>query len=1243
LQKYADKIINNVEESIVVVDSTYNILSVNEQTEALLNLDKKEIIGKQFNKIFNIIDSECILKGLLQNYNSPIKNQRCTLEINGDYKRVESHVEIIKNDKFIYGAIVFLRDITELEKTQKVLEESEEKFRSLYNSMISAYTLREIIYDDLGEPIDFKYLEVNPAFEKLTGIKRSNIIGKTYKEVYPKGKPYWLKVYKQAAKTGEPVDYENWMDSTNKYLKVHIFKVAKDLLGIITVDITDKKLLEDALYKEREHFKNLYSSMQNGYALCEMILDEDKLDFRYLDVNPAFLEMTNINREEVVGKRASSVFSIGVKMDYNRTFDLARQYKEAAVNGETKRFDMYSNVMQREIEVVVYGFGDGRFAVEFIDISERKRLREELIKEREKYYNLFNSMLDGFVLMDVLYDDSNKPIDFVVIDINPASEKKTGFSSDEVKDKKVSEVFLNSKYSLERSMPKLFELYDQAKEKIDTHEANGYIEAFGKYLFISAFIPKKGQFAIIMRDFTEQKSLEDEVFREKEQFKSLFENTLSGFAMNEIIFNENVEPIDFIPRLVNPAFLEITNMPEKEIIGVPASVIFDFDNMNDWPKNSLIHDYANVIKTGKPIRKEYYSTSFGKYLDVSISLARDNIVAVSFNDISEKKEAETRLQWNLSILKQAQDIAQIGSWEYYNKTEEIWLSEEAANIYGLNNSGYLEVSEVVNQVHRKDMEKYKKYFFDMNYKDTGEIDFTHRILSSEGNVRHVHLKGVVSGEVENFVISGVVQDITELITAQEDLITSEAKYRTIINNTSDAVIIYDKNLNVTYRSGNIERLFGWTKIDFEEKGSFDLLHPDDKRKVFKIFENILERGPGAREEFEVRIRNKKGELRYTKNTIVNMLDDPHINGLLINYYDITEAKEREQEIYYLSTYDELTGLYNRSYFERNESEFIKEENLPLTIIMGDLNGLKLINDMFGHSEGDKLLKVMADIIKESCGNKAIPIRFGGDEYCVILYNTDCQQAERVIENIKNRCREYKDSVDNELFYPSIALGCDTVSDNNKTLTEALRVAEDKMYKNKLFEGKSVHSAAALISSIKAAMHEKSFETEEHSARLSVYSKEIGKHIGLSDNELQELAFAAELHDIGKIGIDNSILTKPSRLNEKEWKLIKEHPEIGYRIAQASGELSNIADYILSHHERWDGRGYPMGLEKEDIPLYSRIISIADAFDVMTSDRPYREKISKEEAAKEIEKNAGTQFDPQLVKIFLEEVIDDIKL
>jgi PAS domain S-box-containing protein len=189
LQKYADKIINNVEESIVVVDSTYNILSVNEQTEALLNLDKKEIIGKQFNKIFNIIDSECILKSLLQNYNSPIKNQRCTLEINGDYKRVESHVEIIKNDKFIYGAIVFLRDITELEKTQKVLEESEEKFRSLYNSMISAYTLREIIYDDLGEPIDFRYLEVNPAFEKLTGIKRSNIIGKTYKDVYPNGKP----------------------------------------------------------------------------------------------------------------------------------------------------------------------------------------------------------------------------------------------------------------------------------------------------------------------------------------------------------------------------------------------------------------------------------------------------------------------------------------------------------------------------------------------------------------------------------------------------------------------------------------------------------------------------------------------------------------------------------------------------------------------------------------------------------------------------------------------------------------------------------------------------------------------------------------------------------------------------------------------------------------------------------------------------------------------------------------------
>ena len=222
-----------------------------------------------------------------------------------------------------------------------------------------------------------------------------------------------------------------------------------------------------------------------------------------------------------------------------------------------------------------------------------------------------------------------------------------------------------------------------------------------------------------------------------------------------------------------------------------------------------------------------------------------------------------------------------------------------------------------------------------------------------------------------------------------------------------------------------------------------------------------------------------------------------------------------------------------------------------------------------------------------------------------------------------------------MIYLSISLGYATKTISTETMDTIIMTAEENMSMHKLFERKSVRSS--IIASIKVIMFEKSQETEEHAERMVQLSKLIGHAMALTESQMNELELLSTLHDIGKMGVSAEILSKPGKLSESEWAEIRKHPEIGFRIAQATSELIPIAEYILYHHERWDGKGYPEGLIGEKIPLLSRIIAIVDAFDAMTNDRAYRSAMTRPEAMEEIRKNSGTQFDPDISRVFLEKV------
>ena len=353
--------------------------------------------------------------------------------------------------------------------------------------------------------------------------------------------------------------------------------------------------------------------------------------------------------------------------------------------------------------------------------------------------------------------------------------------------------------------------------------------------------------------------------------------------------------------------------------------------------------------------------------------------------------------------------------------------------------------------------------------------------------------------------------------------------------------------------------------------------------------------------------------------------------------ELVERKLTQQTLLYSSQHDALTGLFNRAYLDESLQRIIRKGADEVGVICCDLDGLKLINDTLGHAAGDRLLQRTADILKAAVPPSALVVRTGGDEFVIILTGLDEVNLEAVCRRILEACK-VSDLTDLPL---RLSIGwryrghCEAESNDLETM---LREADDEMYRQKLSSSQSARSG--VVQTIMKMLEIRDFETEEHSQRLARLTLELAQRVDLSGHRRNDLRLLAQFHDIGKIGIPDKILLKPGPLSLEERKEMERHSEIGHRIATVIPELQPVAEFILKHHERWDGKGYPMGLKGEQIPLENRILSIVDAFDAMTSDRPYRKAMTAAAAAEELTACQGTQFDPRLTEAFLAMLADE---
>lgn len=507
-------------------------------------------------------------------------------------------------------------------------------------------------------------------------------------------------------------------------------------------------------------------------------------------------------------------------------------------------------------------------------------------------------------------------------------------------------------------------------------------------------------------------------------------------------------------------------------------------------------------------------------------------------------------------------------------------------------------------------------------------------------------------------INGMLEDLERYQESEERYVklvnqlgTAHQQLKDMIEFLPDATIVIDQKGRILAWNQAMQIMTGIPKEEMIGQGDFAYAVPfyGERRPclidlaLVSHWSGSQNRTQGVNYEYlqrngntltaEVCVPKLAGGQAYLMVTASALFDgNGQVMGAIESIRDITERKNAKERQIYMSLHDSLTGLYNRTYFEQLMVEWDQNLSRPVGLILCDVDGLKIANDTFGHEVGDQLLMATTDVLKEVVGEGDTLARIGGDEFAILLPGRTKEELELITLRIRDRVEAY--NIANPQLPLSISVGYET-NHTGQQLSEVFKEADNNMYRTKLHHSRSNRSA--LVNALMKALEARDFVTEGHADRMQGVVANMGMSLGLSEHRLTDLRLLAQFHDIGKVGIPDRILFKQGPLTSEEYAEMKRHCEIGYRIAQLVPELAPIADRVLKHHERWDGKGYPLGLKGEEIPLDCRILAIADAYDAMVSDRPYRKALPLSRVIAELRRCAGTQFDPNMVEIFIESV------
>ena len=484
----------------------------------------------------------------------------------------------------------------------------------------------------------------------------------------------------------------------------------------------------------------------------------------------------------------------------------------------------------------------------------------------------------------------------------------------------------------------------------------------------------------------------------------------------------------------------------------------------------------------------------------------------------------------------------------------------------------------------------------------------------------------------NLLMTGVWNAVIRRET-QEKLFLERNRYQQTLLSIGDAVMVVDKHGIIEMLNPIAEELIGWpldSVIGKHYKDVFSLSHEQTGKAIKDPIAGALETQTVQEMENHAVLTSKNGKRYCLEDSAAPIKDESGaVIGVVLVFRNVTEKKEQQQEIEYLSFHDSLTGLYNRRFFEEELRRLDTPRNLPISILMGDVNNLKLTNDVFGHTYGDQLLKRLSHVLKKICRADDIIARWGGDEFSLLLPKTSLEEAQQISSRIRDEFAKERIMA----VQGSISMGAAAKLNSENNIIDVVNKAEEEMYTSKIME----HSELAkdTLQTIVQMLHDSSPRERDHAESVSRLCQAMGKKLNMSEDEIKRLHDAGYLHDIGKVVLDSKLLANQfNHLSTMEWNEIKRHPVVGYRILNSFDDTLDIAQIVLAHQERWDGTGYPKGLKGDEIPLAARIIALVESYERKRGGAENKYSMSKEDALETIIKGRGRHFDPQLTDLFV---------
>ncbi len=1085
-------------------------------------------------------------------------------------------------------------------------------YKKIIEEIPIGYAYHKIICDNEGLPIDYEYIEANAAFGELTGLDISDIKGKKISEIFAGAEDNefdWVKFYGRIAIDRDKVEFDMFSDKLNRWFRIYAYSPEKYYFITIFMNIT-------------KEMRGLDENRTILTALTDIVFELDK-DYRVRNILVADDNSLFLPRKDIIGRNIKDIFPEEIKELLSDALEDAYAY------GNKISFLCQSIVAKDDrwfnIDVsYLTGESNKRHIISLSDVTDKKRLQDELLRKTAELENFFDVNLDLLCIADL---EGN------FIRVNKEWESVLGYSKEALEKMR----FLDFVHP-EDMASTLDAISRLAESKKIFNFTNRYRCMDGSYRFIEWRSHPAGQLIYAAaRDITESKQAEANIVRLSQEYETVFNSFQDSMFLVEVLDTGGFRYIRSNKAHKESTSLELNGQTPQELLGESMGAL-------------IANNYSRCVQGAVPIVYEEELTLNGVNIIWSTSLTpvfvddRAVYIVGSSQDITSRKMAEEALRKSHESIANILEGTNVGTWEWNVQTGETLFNERWAEIIGYSLAEIMPVSinTWLRFVHPDDLEASEEQLGRVFSKTLEYYDIECRMLHKSGSIVWVNDRGKVISWTEDgkpLLMSGTHIDITQRKNMESWIFSEKERLKTTLLSIGDGVISVDRQGNIVLINEVAEKLTGWRQEEafgrpLEEV--FNIINEFSRERCENPVNQVMERGEIIELANHTILISRDGFERSIEDSAAPIRDEcGHISGVVLVFRDFTEKKERQEKIEFLSFHDQLTGLYNRRFFEEELNRLDSSRNLPISLVLIDVNGLKLVNDAFGHKFGDELLIKVAQLIAKECREDEIIARIGGDEFILLLSKTDLIQAREIGKRINDLVNVEKIGSVNL----SISYGCGTKSLNSEDISEAFKRAEDKMYQHKLSEKSSIRYQTIKV--IIQSLYEKNSREQRHSVRVSQICSDIGRAMGLDQEHISELSTAGLLHDIGKIAIEDNILSKLGRLNECEWQEIKRHPQVGYSILSSLNEYAPLAEYVLAHHERLDGSGYPKGLRREEIPLEAKIITIADAYDAMTGERTYGSPLSLDEAILELKKNAGTQFDEEIAGIFVEKVLGQV--